>query len=339
MASTRYRQGCVTRFGTRLHLVSARVKAKFVEPMLLQRTDKLPNDARWGYELKLDGYRAIAFRADGGVQLRSRNDNDFSARYRPILKGLARLPVDTVIDGEVVALDGDGRPTFQLLQNYASASAPLLYFVFDVMILNGRDVTGERLTSRRELLETKVLPKLAEPVRYVGLLDAPLPTLIASVKADGLEGLVAKRLDSRYEPGLRSGAWLKMRVNRGQEFVIGGYTIGNPFDALIFGYYRDGELIYAARTRNGFTPATRAQLFRRFKALEVRECPFANLPEKKAGRWGAGLTAQKMPDCRWLEPVLVGQFEFVEWTGDHHLRHTKFVGLRDDRDAKTVVRE
>jgi DNA ligase D-like protein (predicted ligase) len=307
--------------------------------MLLQRTDTLPNDARWGYELKLDGYRAIAFRSGAGVQLRSRNDNDFSARYRPILKGLAKLPVDTVIDGEVVALDGDGRPSFQLLQNYASASAPLLYFVFDVMILSGRDVTGEPLTIRRELLETRVLPKLAEPVRYVGLLDAPLPTLIQSVKADGLEGLVAKRLDSRYEPGLRSGAWLKMRVNRGQEFVIGGYTIGNPFDALIFGYYRDGKLIYAARTRNGFTPATRAQVFRRFKGLEVRECPFADLPEQKAGRWGAGLTAKKMADCRWLTPTLVGQLEFVEWTGDHHLRHTKFVGLRDDKEATTVVRE
>jgi DNA ligase D-like protein (predicted ligase) len=319
--------------------MAARAKAKFIEPMLLLRTDKLPNDNRWGYELKLDGYRAIAFRSAAGVQLRSRNDNDFTGRYAPILKGLARLPVDTVVDGEVVALDADGRPSFQLLQNYASTLAPLLYFVFDVMILSGRDVTREPLTIRRELLETKVLPKLAEPVRYVGLLDAPLPTLVESVKADGLEGLVAKRLDSRYEPGLRSGAWLKMRVNRGQEFVIGGYTIGNPFDALIFGYYQDGKLLYAARTRNGFTPATRAQLAKRFKGLEVKDCPFANLPEKQAGRWGAGLTAKKMVDCRWLNPELVGQFEFVEWTGDHHLRHTKFVGLREDKDAKTVVRE
>jgi DNA ligase D-like protein (predicted ligase) len=317
----------------------ARVKAKFVEPMLLLRTDKLPDDTRWGYELKLDGYRAIAFRSGAGVQLRSRNDNDFGVRYAPILKGLARLPVDTVIDGEVVALDEDGRPSFQLLQNYASTSAPLLYFVFDVMTLSGRDVTGEPLTVRRQLLETRVLPKLYEPVRYVGLLDAPLPTLVESVKADGLEGLVAKRLDSRYEAGLRSGAWLKMRVNRGQEFVVGGYTIGNPFDALIFGYYQDGKLLYAARTRNGFTPATRAQLLKRFKGLEIKDCPFANLPEKKAGRWGAGLTAKKMGDCRWLKPVLVGQFEFVEWTGDNHLRHTRFIALRDDKPAREVRRK
>jgi ATP-dependent DNA ligase len=130
-----------------------------------------------------------------------------------------------------------------------------------------------------------------------------------------------------------------MRVNRGQEFVVGGYTLGNPFDALIFGYHQDGKLLYAARTRNGFTPPTRALLAKRFKGLEIRDCPFANLPEKRAGRWGAGLTVKKMADCRWLKPVLVGQFEFVEWTGDNHLRHTKFVGLRDDRDAKAVVRE
>jgi ATP-dependent DNA ligase len=122
--------------------------------------------------------------------------------------------------------------------------------------------------------------------------------------------------------------------------VIGGYTIGgNPFDALVFGYYEGERLIYAARTRNGFTPAKRAQLFRRFRDLQSDHCPFDNVPEKKAGRWGAGLTASKMADCRWLKPVLVGQFEFLEWTGDNHLRHTKFVALRDDKDARTVVRE
>jgi ATP-dependent DNA ligase len=186
-----------------------------------------------------------------------------------------------------------------------------------------------------------VLPKLREPVRYAATLDARLPVLVQSVKAQGFEGLVAKRLDSRYEPGLRSGAWMKMRVNRGQEFVIGGYTVGgNPFDALIFGYYDGDRLIYAARTRNGFTPAVRAQLFKKLNALEIKTCPFANLPEAKSGRWGAGLTAQKMADCRWLTPTLVGhQFEFVEWTPDNHLRHTKFIALREDKPARDVRRQ
>ncbi|HUR22062.1 MAG TPA: non-homologous end-joining DNA ligase [Vicinamibacterales bacterium] len=317
----------------------ASVTAAFVAPMLLLRTDKLPDDPRWGYELKLDGYRAIGLKAGRSVQLRSRHDNDLAGRYPAVAEALAKLPANTVVDGELVALDEQGRPSFQLLQNYAVAKGPLLYFVFDVMVVGGRDLTGEPLSARRGVLEGKILPKLTEPVRYVGFLDAPLPALIQSVKAGGLEGLVAKRLDSRYEPGQRSGAWLKMRINRAQEFVIGGYTAGNPFDALVFGYYDHGELIYAARTRNGFTPAVRGQLFKRFRPLETDQCPFANLPEKKSGRWGTGLTATKMAQCRWLKPVLVGQFEFVEWTDDHHLRHTRFVALREDKDAHTVMRE
>ena len=216
----------------------------------------------------------------------------------------------------------------------------MFFYVFDVMVLNGRDVTAEPLSKRRELLEKKILPKLKEPIRYAAPLDASLRDLIHSVNQADLEGLVAKRLDSRYQPGLRSGAWQKMRVNRGQEFVIGGYTVGvSPFDALVFGYYQDEQLMYAARTRNGFTPVTRQKLFDKFKGLETSECPFANLPEKKSGRWGVGLTAAKMKDCHWLKPVLVAQIEFVEWTADNHLRHSKFIALRDDKKAKDVRRE
>jgi hypothetical protein len=195
---------------------------------------------------------------------------------------------------------------FRAAHRHGSSKAPVLYFVFDVMILAGRDVMREPLEARRQLLEKKILPRLSEPVRYAAPLDAPLPVLIESVKAQGLEGLVAKRLDSRYETGLRSGAWQKMRVNLGQEFVIGGYTVGTKtFDALVFGYYESDRLIYAARTRNGFTPVVREQLFKKFRGLEIKECPFVNLPEAKSGRWGAGLTAAKMKDCRWLKPVLV----------------------------------
>ena len=199
---------------------------------------------------------------------------------------------------------------------------------------------AEPLGKRRELIEKHVLPTLADPIRYSPILEATLPDLIHSVKAQGLEGLVAKRRDSKYEPGLRSGAWQKMRVNRGQEFVIAGYTpLLKNFDALVIGYYEDAKLIYAARTRSGFTPASRAELFKKINPLEIKECPFANLPEKKAGRWGAGLTAEKMAECRWLTPQLVGQFEFVEWTFDGHLRHSKFMGLREDKRARDVRRE
>ena len=321
--------------------MAAKAKGRFIEPMLLLRTDMLPNDSgRWEYQLKFDGYRAIAFKREGKSYLRSRNDNDFAVRYAEVLRGLAQLPDDTVIDGEVVALDADGRPSFSLLQNYGSSKASIVYFVFDVMVLAGRDLLHETRTARRTILEGKVLPTLREPVRYASPLEATLPVLIQSVKAQGLEGLVAKRLDSRYEPGLRSGAWQKMRVNRAQEFVIGGYTLGTKtFDALICGYYEGSRLVYVARTRNGFTPAVREQLFRKFRTLEAAACPFVNLPEAKSGRWGAGLTAAKMKECRWLRPVLVAQLEFLEWTADNHLRHTKFIALRDDKPARTVRRE
>src|SRR6202030_51370 len=251
---------------------------------------------------------ALAVKTGGKIQLRSRNDNDFSRRYPVIAKALSSLPNETVVDGEVVALDESGKPSFNTLQNHA-AGAAVHFFVFDVLILAGRDVMGEPLTKRRELMERHIFPKLSEPIRYSPPLDARLSDLVHSVKAQGLEGLVAKRRDSRYEPGERSGAWLKMRVNQGQELVIGGYTPSpKNFDALVIGYYDGGKLIYAARTRNGFTPASRTELFKKIKPLQIEDCPFANLPEKKAGRWGAGLTGGEnvrmpMAETRASRPI------------------------------------
>src|SRR5450432_2073995 len=149
-----------------------KVKANFVDPMLLLSTDKLPTGERWAYEIKLDGYRAVGFKTEGKVHLRSRNDNDFNARYPSIAKALVSLPNETVVDGEVVALDAEGKPSFNTLQNLGSSGAPLFYFIFDLLVLSGRDVMGEPLSKRLELLEGKVLPKLAEPIRYSPRLSA-----------------------------------------------------------------------------------------------------------------------------------------------------------------------
>ena len=317
-----------------------RAKAHFVEPMLLQRADMLPSGRDWIYELKLDGFRAEAIKSGGTVRLRSRNDKDFNARFPSVAEALAAMPDETVIDGEIVALDESGRPSFNALQNYGAGAALIIYYVFDVMVLAGKDVMGEPLATRRDLLRRRVLAKLGEPIRESPELNASLPDLIRSVKAQSLEGLVAKRRDSRYEPGQRSGAWQKMRISQGQDFIIAGYTpSAKNFDAIIFGYYDAGRLMYAGRTRSGFTPSSRQQLFKRFKGLEMEKCPFANLPEAKSGRWGEGLTAEKMKTCRWLQPVLVGQFEYVEWTPDAHLRHSRFMGLRDDKAPRDVRRE
>jgi bifunctional non-homologous end joining protein LigD len=316
------------------------VKGHFIEPMLLQSAVKLPEGAIWLYELKFDGFRAEAIKSGGRVHLRSRNDRAFNARYPTITQALAGMPDETTIDGEVVAIDESGRPSFNALQNHGAVKASLFYYVFDVMILGGNDVMNQPLAVRRQLLRTHLLSKLSEPICESPRLDASLPDLICSVKAHGLEGLVAKRCDSRYEPGQRSGAWQKMRVNRGQAFVIGGYTpAGRNFDAIVFGYFHGGKLMYAGRARNGFTPSSRDQLFKLFGPLKTENCPFANLPESRSGRWGEGLTVEKMTGCQWIQPVLVAQLEFVEWTADGHLRHSRFMGLREDVKPREVVRE
>jgi ATP-dependent DNA ligase len=168
-------------------------------------------------------------------------------------------------------------------------------------------------------------------------IEAAPSDMIRIVKEFGFEGIVAKRKDSLYEPGKRSGAWVKYRVNRGQEFVIGGYVPSDPFESLIVGYYEGDKLIYVAKVRNGFVPRVRREVARRFKGLEIPICPFANLPEKKRTMWA--LTKEEMKNCRWLKPELVAQIEFSEWTPDGHLRHSKFVGLREDKKASEVVRE
>jgi ATP-dependent DNA ligase len=164
--------------------------------------------------------------------------------------------------------------------------------------------------------------------------------MLKFVTEHGLEGVVAKQKDSVYQPGKRSGLWSKYRLNLGQEFVVGGYTPGsNGFDALIVGFYRGKDLMFAGRIRAGFVPATRRDVFAKIKNLKSDKCPFANLPEKSEGRWGQGLTAEKMKGCVWLRPKAIVRIDFAEWTGGDKLRHTKFVALRDDKDPRKVVKE
>lgn len=308
--------------------------------MLLLRKDRLPESSNYLYEIKLDGYRALAGREGDRVLLRSRNDNDFCSKFPAIARALHSLPNAILVDGELAMLDSQGRPSFNLIQNHRSSTGTLIYYIFDLLVFQGESLIARPLVERKAILEKKLAPKLREPLRYMRPIEGALKDLIKAVKENGLEGIVAKRRDSVYEPAARSGAWQKMRVNSGQEFVIGGYTVGgSTFDALVFGYYERGNLLYASRTRNGFTPLLRAEMLEKMKPLATKKCPFANLPEARAGRWGAGLTAAKMKDCIWLKPTLVGQFEFVEWTDDGHLRHSKFVDLRDDKPAQSVVRE
>lgn len=298
---------------------------------------ELPVGPEWTYEIKLDGYRLEVVKNKGRISLYSRRRNLLNTKFHYIVSALAKLPDATVVDGELVALDADGRSDFNLLQNFRSAEPQIHFFAFDVLMHNGRLLTALPLDQRREIL-VKVLPQN----EHVSLsaVGRSAKQMLKFVNAHRLEGVVAKRSDSAYEPGKRSGLWSKYRVSLGQEFVVGGYTRGtHGFDALIVGVYRGRDLMFAGRVRAGFIPATRRGVFSQIKGLKVAKCPFANLPEANAGRWGQGLTADKMQHCVWLKPITVARVDFAEWTGADKLRHTRFIALRDDKAARKVVRE
>ena len=318
----------------------SRQPARFVEPMQCLAEAKLPEGPDWEYEIKFDGYRALGIKSASRVRLLSRNGNDFSARFPSVTQALSKLPDDSIVDGEIVALDETGRPSFNVLQNYNHAATPLQFYAFDLLHLAGKNLRDRPLDDRRDLLRARVMPRMQGEVLFSETLEATAVEILAAVKKQGLEGVIAKRRDSRYEPGRRSGAWVKMRINKGQELVIGGYVSApKNFDSIIVGYYERNDLIYVARVRNGFVPALRAKVFERFDKLEIKTCPFSNLPRREKGRWGQGMTADKMAECRWLKPQLVAQIEYVDWTDVNHLRHSKFIALRDDKPAKDVKRE
>lgn len=311
---------------------------QFIDSMECLPVAKLPEGSEWSYEIKLDGYRLEAVKAGRKVTIYSRRKNVLNERFPTIAAALAGLPASTVVDGEVCAMGASGITDFNLLQNFRSAEAQIHYFAFDILVHKGKSLLKVPLDERRAIL-AEVLP--TNDCLSLSVVDhRPVGHMLKFVKAQGLEGIVAKRIDSEYEPGKRTGLWAKHRINQGQEFVVGGYTPGsNGFDALIVGFYRGKELIYASRVRAGFVPATRRQVAAKFKGLQSAKCPFVNLPQKDAGRWGQGLTAEKMKNCIWLKPKIVVRIDFLEWTGADHLRHTKFVALRDDKDPRKVVKE
>jgi DNA ligase D-like protein (predicted ligase) len=300
---------------------------------------KLPEGSQWVFEIKLDGYRALGIKSNDSVRLLSRRNNSFNRQYPLIVEALAELPENTVVDGEVVALDASGFPNFNLLQNYRSEAARIHFFIFDLLAYEGRDLTRLPLIERREIMRS-VLKFSSGRVRLTDYLEASATDMLHAVHQQGLEGIIGKRKDSIYEIGKRSGSWIKYRVNRGQELVIGGYIPGaHGLDSIVVGYYKEDDLVYVARVRNGFVPASRRQVFGRLRSLEVQDCPFVNLPEKHRSRWGEGLTTEDMKKCVWVRPELMAQIEFLEWTDSDHLRHSKFAGLREDKDPKTVVKE
>jgi DNA ligase D-like protein (predicted ligase) len=314
-------------------------KAEFIEPMECAPVTKLLDGPERVYEIKLDGYRAIAVKSNSSVNLFSRRHKSFNHQYPHLVEALAELPEGTVVDGEVVALDDSGRPNFNLLAQFRSGASRIHYFIFDLLVCNDHDLTKLPLSERRETMKS-VLKLRSPQIRIAEQFEVSASDMLAAVRQQQLEGVIGKRKDSLYEAGKRSGAWVKCRANRGQELVIGGYTPGpHGLDSLIVGYYQGKDLIYVARVRNGFVPASRRQVFDRIRHLVSSTMPFANLPDKHKSRWGDELTAEKMKKCVWLRPEAVVQVEFLEWTGADRLRHSKFVALRNDKNPRTVVKE
>ena len=303
--------------------------------------NQLPEGADWSYEIKLDGYRALVIKANNDVTIYSRRGNVLNSRFGSIANAFGALADGSMLDGEIVAVDDHGRPSFNILQNSRGGNPPLYFYAFDVLAYRGQDTRQLTLLERRQLLKTFVLADLGDPVRLSATFETDAATLLDAARKQGLEGLVAKRTGSLYESGERSGAWVKYKTDQGQELVIGGYLPGaHVFDSLLAGYYSEpGKLKFIAKIRNGFTPMLRRTVAQRFQGLETDVCPFANLPEPKNARRGEALTRDAMRKCKWLKPELVAQVEFTEWTTADHLRHSKFVALRDDKNAEDVVKE
>ncbi len=300
---------------------------------------KLPEGPEWSYEIKLDGYRTQVLSQGDKTQLLSRNGKDLAARFPAVVAALKdAIPSGSIVDGELVALDSTGKPSFSLIQNSATSGATFVFFAFDLLTLSGADLTRKPLSERRKLL-SKAL-RQDDTVQLSQGFEISAKQMLEMVRNHGLEGVVAKKLSSLYEPGSRSGAWSKMRVELSQELVIGGYTPGtHGIDAVLTGFYKGSDLYFCGSVRNGFVPASRRTVHAAITPLESTVCPFVNLPEKSPGRWGQGLTAAKMENCVWLRPDAVAQFRFLEWTPNDHLRHASFIALRSDKDARSVIKD
>ncbi|MEY2601662.1 MAG: bifunctional non-ous end joining protein LigD [Verrucomicrobiota bacterium] len=334
------------KFGGQLGKLSLpKAKPEFVEPMKARLVDDPPANSDWLYELKFDGIRAIAVKNGSKVSLISRNGNKLDARFPEIAEAVKNLPVpDCVIDGEVVALDDEGRSSFQLLQalEMEGRKAPLRFYVFDLLELDGKSLLGLPLEQRKQVL-AKVCESVGDPIRYSAEITGDVKSLLAEVQRRGLEGLIGKQRGSLYEPGRRSGAWIKLKTVHQQEFVVGGYTppagSRKHFGAILVGYYEGGKLKFAGKVGSGFTSKSLSNLSRKFREEERDDCPFVDLPSKQGGVWVQGITPSMMKKMHWVNPKFVAEIKFAEWTREGKLRQPVFLGLREDKRATEVKRE
>jgi bifunctional non-homologous end joining protein LigD len=298
-------------------------------PMFATLSDKPFDREDWIFETKWDGYRAIAEVQKGRVRLYSRYGQSFVDRYAPVVEALRSLGHDAVIDGEVIVFDDKGRSRFQLLQNFGKTQqGRLVYVVFDLLHLDGRDLTALPLVRRKRALDTLVkgIPRV---IYSEHIAETGVAFFEAAVKL-GLEGMMAKNGQGKYHPGYRSRDWLKIKTKQRQEAVICGFTdprrSRKEFGALILGVYEGKDLVYIGHTGSGFSTQSLIEMRQRLRPLETKQCPFSTRPKTN------------MP-VHWVRPELVCEVEFQEWTGDGRMRIPIFLGLRDDKPARAVKRE
>ncbi len=305
-------------------------QAGFVKPMECTAVDEIPDDpSKWLYEVKLDGYRCCAVVRGRKAFLYSRYGNPWPGRFAEIREALAGIGESVVLDGEIVAIDPNGRPSFQQLQNWQSTKLPIVYYVFDVTNRGGRDLRKLPIEERKAEL-ADLAARFVEPVRLAAALDVKLSRLLPRMKKLGVEGIVAKRRGSRYEAGIRSAAWLKHRFNEIGEFLIGGYLPeGETFSRLMIGVRRGRELVFVKKLKNGFTRQAKAEIMNAIRGTRITRCPFVNLPEKAGSRHSA-VDEEVMKTVTWVRPVRKVEAEFVEWTKGGRLRHASFRRLLDD---------
>ena len=320
--------------------ISEASKAPFpkkITPMLATLVDNPPAEKNYVYEIKWDGYRAIAFCNKQKVNLISRNQKSFNDKFYPILPALQKLNLQAVLDGEIVVVKESGVASFQDLQNWRSeADGELRYYVFDLLWLDGYDLMPLSLLQRKEIL-AKLLPKVGIIAKSESFTAAPSKILEAAKKL-GLEGIIAKRTESLYLPGARSTDWLKIKIQKRHEVVIGGYTINEdtpkPFSALLVGVYEQGKLNYLGKVGTGFNIKQQKAMLSEFKKLETNKCPFTLTPDvNEPSRFRPNPPHAVV---HWLSPKLVCEVSYTELSSDGIMRHPSFKGMREDKASKDV---
>jgi bifunctional non-homologous end joining protein LigD len=311
-----------------------------LSPMLATLVDKPFDSPGWLYEIKWDGYRAVAFMNKGSVELKSRNDKSFNDKFYPVYSALQTWGINAIVDGEIVVLNENGLSDFGTLQNWRSeADGELIYYVFDIVWLEGKDLRGRPLRERREILKS-VIPadgiiRLSESFHVTGT------EFYKAAQQMGLEGIMAKREESIYISGTRTTDWLKIKANKHQEVVIGGYTknqdSSKAFSALLVGVYDQGNFIYTGKIGTGFTDKQQKEMLKEFKPLVTDKPPFFTLPDyNKPSRFNP---RPSKATATWLKPKLICEVSYTEMTSDGVMRHPSFEGMRMDKKAKDVVRE